>query len=390
MTFPINRPDDPTQLDVPTDILCSYHYFAGIDMAEIQSWGTRIIGDSGAFSAMSGGTPIDREKFHEWADQWRDALFWTAALDVIGDPGATHTNWEAARADGLELVPTIHYGEGTKELDRYAEQGATLIGLGGMVPYSSEKDRLMRWCLMMHRHARDHHPHVRFHGWGISHPYLVDNLPWWSTDSSGFSSCFRFGTLRLWLPKRARFVGVDLNGRDLAKHARLVRETYGVDWRLISTSTPENRRLLGRVALRSVQLYSRWLQKRQQVTPPALLVPKLTAPETGPLQVGAMGVGHDTRIYSPDGSSKLPQPGVTGPLQAAATGAPSMQPIKGISPDGASPPVAGPLQTGAMGGPFSAQGQAVTPTGETITNYQYGPSSAAAYGGDKTMEEMAP
>ena len=196
--WPINQPDDPTRLDVPTDILCSFHYFGDIDMGAMRLWGTRIIGDSGAFSAMSTGKPIEREVFHAWADRWRDALLWVAALDVIGDAEASYQNWQAARRDGLELVPTIHYGEGTAQLDRFAEEGATLIGLGGMVPYSSEKDRLMRWCLMMHRHARDHHPQVRFHGWGISHPYLVDNLPWWSTDSSGFSSCFRFGTLRRW------------------------------------------------------------------------------------------------------------------------------------------------------------------------------------------------
>ena len=331
----INQPGDVTVLDVPTDILCSYHYFHAIDMAKVQEWGTRIIGDSGAFSAMSGGVPIDREEFHAWADRWRDALFWTAALDVIGDAEASYQNWIAARRDGLELVPTLHYGEGTASLDRFAEEGATLIGLGGMVPYSSEKDRLMRWCLQMHRHARDHHPHVRFHGWGISHPFLVDNLPWWSTDSSGFSSCFRFGSLRLWDPRKGRFFGVDLNGRDLAKHARLLRETYNVDWKLISRSTPENRRPLGRVALRSVQLYASWLQRRQNVSPPALLAPKLDSAGTGPLSVAAVPINDVTQYCL----------GVTRSEDIPRTG---------------------PLSVGAMGHVFSAQGQSVTPTGKTI------------------------
>ena len=62
--WPINQPDDPTRLDVPTDILCSFHYFGDIDMGAMRSWGTRIIGDSGAFSAMSLGKPIEREVFH--------------------------------------------------------------------------------------------------------------------------------------------------------------------------------------------------------------------------------------------------------------------------------------------------------------------------------------
>ena len=350
--WPINQPDDPTRLDVPTDILCSFHYFGDIDMGAMRSWGTRIIGDSGAFSAMSTGKPIEREVFHAWADRWRDDLLWVAALDVIGDAEASYQNWQAARRDGLELVPTIHYGEGTAQLDRFAEEGATLIGLGGMVPYSSEKDRLMRWCLMMHRHARDHHPQVRFHGWGISHPYLVDNLPWWSTDSSGFSSCFRFGTLRLWEPRRGRFVGVDLNGRDLARHARLLREVYGIDWRVVAESKSENRRELGRVAIRSVQLYAAWLQKRQAVTPPALLMPKL---EGG------------------------------GPLQVAAMGAPAMQPSKAISPDGGQPPLLGPLQSAAWGEATGSNGPAIHPEGRLISRVH----EAAMNGGGRVVGPLS-
>ena len=344
--WPINRPEDATQLDVPTDILCSFHYFGDSDMAQMHSWGTRIIGDSGAFSAMSLGEPIARDDFHAWADRWKDSLLWVAALDVIGDAEASYQNWQAARRDGLELVPTLHYGAGVEALDRLAENGATLIGLGGMVPYSSEKDRLMRWCLMMHRHARDHHPQVRFHGWGISHPYLVDNLPWWSTDSSGFAACFRFGTLRLWDPRRARFVGVDLNGRDIARHARLLRDHYGIDWRRISESTSETRRELGRVAIRAVQMYAEWLRGRQLVTAPALLEEKLSG--AGPFQAAAMGAPCSAQGYAITPSGKSINRDL-GPLQVAAMGSPSMQPIKSVSPEDASPATVGPRPFLALG-----------------------------------------
>lgn len=274
----LNKPTDHTQLDIPTDILCSYFYFKNVDIAEIHSWGTRIIGDSGAFSAMTTGRPVDRESFHEWVYRWKDSLFWAASLDVIGDSEGTHSNWLAARRDGLELVPTLHYGADPREMDRYVSEGASLIGLGGMVPYTSEKDRLMRWCLSMHRYARDTHPGVRFHGWGITHPYLLDNLPWWSTDSSGYASCFIFGTLRLWIPERAKFQSIDLNGRDIAKYHRVLRKHYNVDWKLISESLPTNRRELGRVAIRSLQIYAKWLQSRQKVSAPELLSEKGLGP----------------------------------------------------------------------------------------------------------------
>lgn len=342
-TAPINsRPGDEVMLDVPTDILASYHYFAKIDVGRVHSWGTRIIGDSGAFSALSLGAPIDREEFHAWAHRWRDDLFWCAALDVIGDPDGTFVNWQAARDDGLDLVPTLHYGEPASAMDRYVEAGVDFLGLGGMVPYGSEPERLMRWCLSMHRHAAKHHPHVRFHGWGVSHPLLLDNLPWWSTDSSGFASAFRFGRLRLFEPRRGRYVGVDLNGREIAPYRPLLRREYGItDWKTVATSTPETRRAVGRLAIRSMQLYAKWLQRRQRVAPPASLVPALDR-VVGPLQPGAIGnpTAETVMAINPD-DGFAPK---VGPLQSAALGAPSMQPVRGINPeDGYAPAADGPV-----------------------------------------------
>lgn len=314
MASSLNTPNDAVTLDEPTDILCSYHYFSDVDMAQVHGWGTRIIGDSGAFSAESSGKPIDRERFHEWASKWGDSLWWVASLDVIGDASATRRNWEASQADGLSLVPSIHYGATTKDLDWYIEQGVDFLGLGGMVAYSSEKARLMRWLIPLFRHVRDHAPHVRFHGWGISHPELLDKLPFYSTDSSGFSSAFRFATLRLWDVDKARFYTVNLDGKEPAKYSRLLREHYGINWKKVAVSTPAVRRDLGRVAVKAVQHYGRWLRSRQQVTAPESLVdhPK------GPWQVSAMGRSNSQAV-NPEGSGGLPRTD-EGPTQVAAVG----------------------------------------------------------------------
>lgn len=343
--WPINSyPGDEVRLAVPTDVLTSYFYFQRIDLAAMRAWGLRIIGDSGAYSAMTSGSPVDREEFHRWAAYWSETLLWTASLDVIGEADATYRNWQAAQADGLALVPTIHHGESTATLDRYAEQGADLIGLGGMVPYASEFDRLLRWCLMMFRHARDHHPHVRFHGWGVSHPSLMDNLPWWSADSSGFSAAFRFARLRLFDPSKGRFVGVALNGRDVAAHHRLLADHYGLtDWRAVLVSTPATRRTLGRVAIKAMQLYSDWLSVRQEVSPPASLVPRLAA-----WAEAAAGPGGPVNAITPDGSGRSPT--LLGPLQALALGKSNGSSVGCMSPDAdtASPPL-GPLSVSALG-----------------------------------------
>jgi hypothetical protein len=321
MPAPINsRPGDVVMLDEPTDILCSFFYFRDVDVEEVHSWGTRIVGDSGAFSALTSGSPIDREEFHAWAWRWRDHLLWTAALDVIGDAKATRINWLAARADGLDLVPTLHYPSPPSSMDAYVEEGATLLGLGGMVPYAAETERLMRWALTMFRHARDHHPQVRFHGWGVSHSLLLDNLPWWSADSSAFASAFRFAVARLFDPDAGRFVAVDMDGHSMARYSRLLTKHYdGLDWREIANAGSAVRRPVGRASLKALQHYGRWLRQRQVVDPPALLLARL------PQLVGPTLPDHLLHLPPLD-------PSPSGTLPVAALGASSMQPIRAISP----------------------------------------------------------
>jgi hypothetical protein len=265
-------------LALPVNSVFSYHYFRDADLAEMAGWGIRIVGDSGAFSAMNSGTHVDRDEFHAWAYRWRDALLWTAALDVIGNAEQSWINWLAAPS-GLRLVPTIHYGAEPREMDRYADAGVTLMGLGGMVARKSEAPRLLRWALSIMAYAAKQWPDVRFHGWGVTHPELLENLPWWSVDSSGFSSAYRYGRLRLWDDKRRGTRTVALDGRSPAADRDLLRE-YGIDWQDSLRSVSDNRRLLVRAGLASLQRQERWLQARHHVTPPQQIV---NPPACGPL-----------------------------------------------------------------------------------------------------------
>lgn len=259
-------------LPLPVNTLISFHYFDRTDVAKMVGWGLRVIGDSGAYSADSKGAMIDREAFWSWAERWADVLFWTASLDVIGNAEATWRNWIEA-PETLKLVPTIHYGTPPETLDRYVERGADLIGLGGMVPFKSEPMRLLRWCASVIRYARDTHPHVRFHGWGITHPDLMMNLPWWSVDSSGFSAAYRYGRMMLFDPDTKRRIVVSMDGRSLAAHQRLLAKHYGVtDWKRVLKSYGGNRRDVVRISMRSMQFLETYLQARHGVTPPPSLI----------------------------------------------------------------------------------------------------------------------
>jgi hypothetical protein len=256
------------ELRSPVNSLVSFHYWSNANIADFHRLGLRLIGDSGAFSAMSLGAPVNIDRFIEWGVKWQKNLCWIASLDAIGDTAQSWKNYKYIRGAGLDAVPTIHYGTEPSELDRYADEGVDFVGLGGMVGRKSERQRLMRWTLGVFRYARDNHPGMRFHGWGATHNDLVMSLPWYSVDSSGFTSAYRFGRLSLFNPATAKMVTAEMNGQDIYRHADLVRREYKINPALIAESTPATRRLLVRTSVKSVQKLEDFLRARHKVKPP--------------------------------------------------------------------------------------------------------------------------
>lgn len=227
----------------PRNILVSYHYFRRYNLDKLA--GMRIIGDSGAFSAKSQGAEVTLPELAAWGKRWQHRLCWLASLDVIGDAAGSRRNWhQLVDVHGLQAVPTIHFGGDPSLMDYYAERGVDFIGLGGMVgkPTASQ----LRWLVSCFRYARDNHPQVRFHGWGVSHLKIM-RLPFFSVDSSGWSGSYRYGRMTLRDPTRpGHSVSVRMDGRGTytPEIATLLREHYGVSPSQVSTSGPHNRKLV--------------------------------------------------------------------------------------------------------------------------------------------------
>lgn len=267
-------------LTYPVDALVSFHYYRKDEvMAPVAGPGhLRLIADSGAFSAYTQGTVITVGEYVTWCQRWRKHLAWIAALDVIGDPAATMTNWRAMLSHGLPTVPTLHAGGDVKWLDAYAAEGVDFLGLGGLVGVAP---RAFAWLVHVFRYARDHHPGMRFHLWGVTNRKLLAALPAYSADSSGImGQSYRYGTLRLFNPRTAGEVAMKLDGRTPLRHRDLLAGVYGVEPKEILTSRPANRVTLIRLAAASVQQYAGWLQRRHHVTPPTwgLTTPGGTGP----------------------------------------------------------------------------------------------------------------
>lgn len=257
----------------PVDALVSYHYFReDRSLAPLVATGRlRMIGDSGAFSALTQGAPIDLDAYAVWCQRWRQHLYWVASLDVIGDPVATLRNWKTLRErHNIDAVPTLHAGADTKWLDVYASEGVDFCGLGGMAG-TGQAPKAYRWAVHMFRYARDKWPGMRFHLWGVTNRKFLDVLPAYSADSSGIlGAAYRYAALRIFNPSTGMHHNVALTrgNRGVFKLGPVLRRVYGVSPEEIETSHPGNRTTLIQLAAASTQQYAAWLQRRHKVAPP--------------------------------------------------------------------------------------------------------------------------
>ena len=145
--------------------------------------GTKIMLDSGAFSAWNAGKQIDINKYIEFIrDNNIDVYF---NLDVIGDVEGTIANQRIMEQAGLNPIPVFHYGEPFEYLDYLVEQGYTYIGLGGTVR-KSVKQRQEFFDEVFSRH-----PHIDYHGLGVTSKTLVENYNWYSCDSTTWLTPFK-------------------------------------------------------------------------------------------------------------------------------------------------------------------------------------------------------
>jgi len=268
---------------LPVDFLVSYHYFQrDADMSTRTQTHLRLIADSGAFSAYTQGVRIDLDEYAAWVKRWRDHLYWAAALDVFGDPATTYRNWSYLRdRHGLETVPTIHIGADPTHLDTYAAEGVDFVGLGGMV--GMPNPNVLRWLVHVMRYARDHHPQMRFHAWGMSSHSVLEKLPLYSVDSSGpLAYIHRYAVLYLYSTRTRTMHTLDMKKGVPHKYRRLLGQEYATTPQALHPVGSHNWDLLETLTVLSTQRRAQHLQRLHQVTPPRWGINPRAHPPLGP------------------------------------------------------------------------------------------------------------
>lgn len=246
-------------------LLLSYFYYREEDLAKLlaESFGdiaVDVFADSGAFSAFTQGKPVAEDDYIAWVKKWQHLFTVVAGPDVIGNAEETKqaTLRMRQQVQGVSVLPTFHVGEDWSYLDFWVQQpDVDYIALGGMVPYTRRLKLLAAWV----KKAFSKIPNtIRVHGFGLTTWSLLKQFPWYSVDSSSWTSGFRYAQLMLFDSRRGRFVSVSMNDRvDLLKNAALL-ETYGI--RASQAKADDyDRDLLVAVSVEAWQRAEEWLNK---------------------------------------------------------------------------------------------------------------------------------
>lgn len=190
--------------------LLSYHYEKKCSRFYTNWWNGLIeinckpitLIDSGAFTAFTTGKIINVKDYGDWAlkfqSNWQNKMstlrFFN--LDVIGDQDASWDNQTILENMGLHPIPIITYGTNLDHL-RNAIANYNYVALGGLVPYASHKNKLISWlnkcfAIIVAQYKKTGNM-PKIHLLGITSDWVLKKYPCYSSDSSSWTACLRYG-----------------------------------------------------------------------------------------------------------------------------------------------------------------------------------------------------
>lgn len=204
-------------------LLLSYWYFKNVDLDALyeqylSKLRADLIADSGAFSAMTQGVTIALSDYASWLKRWEHLFSAYFNLDVIKDARKTFENQRALEDIGLTPIPCFHVLEDWKWLERYIKDYRYIgLGVAGM---THRKNAVMRWLVRCFQMAGTS---AVYHGFALTSLQVIRSFPWYSVDSSTWSS-YRFGRVILFDQQKGRFIRIRFgNKRKAYENAQLLR-----------------------------------------------------------------------------------------------------------------------------------------------------------------------
>lgn len=136
------------------------------------------------------------EGYIEFLTEHKDELEMYVGLDIIYNAKATQEVQAYIESCGLDPIPVFHYGEPWSVLKKYIDK-YDYIGVGGLGQGTSVRS-YVDFGDKIFSYVCDKHglPTVRIHGFAMTSIQLMKRYPWYSCDSSTWSSLSRNGWVR--------------------------------------------------------------------------------------------------------------------------------------------------------------------------------------------------
>lgn len=136
------------------------------------------------------------DDYIEYVHLNRRRLEFYVSLDIIFNAKLSWQTCQYIESNGLIPVPVFHYGEDVKYLHRYMDK-YEYIGIGGIGQDISLR-RFLDFGDRVFGEICDKHgkPRWKVHGFAMTSVQLMKRYPWYSTDSSTWTSLSRNGWVR--------------------------------------------------------------------------------------------------------------------------------------------------------------------------------------------------
>lgn len=242
-------------------ILLSYHYCKGISIADALScFGETppaVFLDSGAFSMMTQGIPIDLACYARYIQENMTSIIVYANLDVIKQAEQTYRNQRALEQYGLTPLPVFHVGEPFSYLDAYVKAYPSIaLGVAG-----TSYHVYMPWLVKCFAHIPQE---TRVHGFGITAWDALSAFPWYSVDSSSWNRAGRFGRFLLFDEKKKCLQEMYVGKHESAyKRARALRQ-FAIDPAQLAANTKTSHQLANALSLIAFEQAFTWLEQRKE------------------------------------------------------------------------------------------------------------------------------
>lgn len=254
-------------------ILMSYHYYKDTDLDRLfAKYFTKpypdVFADSGAYSAMTQGKPMDINDYADWIKRWSHIFTTYSNLDVIMDADATWKNQKyMEQVCGLRPLPVFHVLEDFSWLDRYLDEYSYIaLGVAGM----QQRTGLMPWLIKCFRRAGDK---AVFHGFGLTGWKVMANLPWYSVDSTSWSQGFRFGRVPIFNRRAGKFIKLKLGDTPSWQRYGDIVNDLGFDWHDFADRGKNDRAKICAISALSYMIAEAWLRRRHG----EIMIPNRTA-----------------------------------------------------------------------------------------------------------------